>query len=120
MTAALTWGFVVERPTGIEPAPSVWKTEALPLSYGRAGHVGVAGLKTSGSGSDEYYDARPRGGAGTMRARPDGPPPAQRTGPTIRVIFSNRQNRLGRKAPSPAVARTVTRGRGTAQTNLDR
>ena len=23
-----------EGPTGIEPAPSVWKTEALPLSYG--------------------------------------------------------------------------------------
>src|SRR5258705_12372724 len=27
----------VERPKGIEPSPSVWKTEALPLSYGRAG-----------------------------------------------------------------------------------
>lgn len=26
----------VERATGIEPAPSVWKTEALPLSYARA------------------------------------------------------------------------------------
>ncbi len=25
----------VERPKGIEPSPSVWKTEALPLSYGR-------------------------------------------------------------------------------------
>ena len=25
-----------ERATGIEPAPSVWKTEALPLSYARA------------------------------------------------------------------------------------
>src|SRR5207248_7810352 len=25
-----------ERPKGIEPSPSVWKTEALPLSYGRA------------------------------------------------------------------------------------
>src|SRR5438046_2267185 len=24
-----------ERPKGIEPSPSVWKTEALPLSYGR-------------------------------------------------------------------------------------
>jgi len=23
----------LERMTGIEPAPSVWKTEALPLSY---------------------------------------------------------------------------------------
>jgi len=33
---ALTWGFWVERPRGIEPPPSVWKTEALPLSYGRA------------------------------------------------------------------------------------
>src|SRR5262245_56277314 len=30
---AKTW---VERPKGIEPSPSVWKTEALPLSYGRA------------------------------------------------------------------------------------
>lgn len=27
----------VERPTGIEPAPPVWKTGALPLSYGRSG-----------------------------------------------------------------------------------
>jgi hypothetical protein len=26
----------VERATGIEPAPSVWKTETLPLSYARA------------------------------------------------------------------------------------
>jgi hypothetical protein len=25
----------LERATGIEPAPSVWKTEALPLSYAR-------------------------------------------------------------------------------------
>ena len=25
----------MERATGIEPAPSVWKTEALPLSYAR-------------------------------------------------------------------------------------
>ena len=25
----------MERVTGIEPAPSVWKTEALPLSYTR-------------------------------------------------------------------------------------
>jgi hypothetical protein len=25
--------FAVEGMTGIEPAPSVWKTEALPLSY---------------------------------------------------------------------------------------
>lgn len=24
---------IAERMTGIEPAPSVWKTEALPLSY---------------------------------------------------------------------------------------
>ena len=31
----LTWAFF-ERATGIEPAPSVWKTEALPLSYARA------------------------------------------------------------------------------------
>ena len=28
-------GFHGERATGIEPAPSVWKTEALPLSYAR-------------------------------------------------------------------------------------
>src|SRR5437899_667568 len=34
---ALTYAArTLERPTGIEPAPSVWKTEALPLSYGRA------------------------------------------------------------------------------------
>jgi hypothetical protein len=28
-----------ERPKGIEPSPSVWKTEALPLSYGRVGRA---------------------------------------------------------------------------------
>ena len=33
---AVTCGKCVERATGIEPAPSVWKTEALPLSYARA------------------------------------------------------------------------------------
>lgn len=32
----------VERATGIEPAPSVWKTEALPLSYARD-HPALAG-----------------------------------------------------------------------------
>ena len=29
----------LERVTGIEPAPSVWKTEALPLSYARRNRV---------------------------------------------------------------------------------
>ena len=35
--AKLTWSSIwaLERVTGIEPAPSVWKTEALPLSYTR-------------------------------------------------------------------------------------
>ena len=30
-----------ERMTGIEPAPSVWKTEALPLSYIRSLHQSI-------------------------------------------------------------------------------
>ena len=34
---ALADNRLVERATGIEPAPSVWKTEALPLSYARTG-----------------------------------------------------------------------------------
>ena len=36
----------VERATGIEPAPSVWKTEALPLSYAR-GRPAVTGRADS-------------------------------------------------------------------------
>src|SRR5262245_17273214 len=31
----LTWGFVVERVTGIEPALSAWEAEVLPLNYTR-------------------------------------------------------------------------------------
>ena len=33
----------VERVTGIEPAPSVWKTEALPLSYTRTSDISRVG-----------------------------------------------------------------------------
>ncbi|CAH0063083.1 hypothetical protein SMJ63A_170046 [Stenotrophomonas geniculata] len=29
----------MERETGIEPAPSAWKAEVLPLNYSRAGNV---------------------------------------------------------------------------------
>ena len=32
--------FILERMTGIEPAPSAWKAEALPLSYIRLGRLG--------------------------------------------------------------------------------
>jgi hypothetical protein len=34
-------GHHMEGMTGIEPAPSVWKTEALPLSYIPENHSGV-------------------------------------------------------------------------------
>ena len=33
----------MERETGIEPAPSAWKAEVLPLNYSRAGEVLVEG-----------------------------------------------------------------------------
>src|SRR6266480_4414059 len=33
----------MERATGIEPAPSVWKTETLPLSYARGAPMTVPG-----------------------------------------------------------------------------
>ena len=32
----LTWAFVVERMTGIEPAFSAWEADVLPLNYIRA------------------------------------------------------------------------------------
>ena len=46
-TAAAGWAGPesVERATGIEPAPSVWKTEALPLSYARARRVVWSGRR---------------------------------------------------------------------------
>jgi hypothetical protein len=35
-TLALTWVFVLERVTGIEPALSAWEADVLPLNYTRA------------------------------------------------------------------------------------
>jgi hypothetical protein len=32
----LTWAFVVERMTGIEPAYSAWEADVLPLNYIRS------------------------------------------------------------------------------------
>jgi hypothetical protein len=37
VTAGPALGVQVERETGIEPAPSAWKAEVLPLNYSRAG-----------------------------------------------------------------------------------
>jgi hypothetical protein len=37
----------MERMTGIEPAPSVWKTEALPLSYIRRAELNNSTLDFS-------------------------------------------------------------------------
>jgi hypothetical protein len=34
-TLVLTWAFVVERVTGIEPALSAWEADVLPLNYTR-------------------------------------------------------------------------------------
>ena len=34
--SSLTWVFVVERVTGIEPALSAWEADVLPLNYTRA------------------------------------------------------------------------------------
>ncbi len=36
-----TWSALrsLERETGIEPAPSAWKAEVLPLNYSRAGNL---------------------------------------------------------------------------------
>ena len=33
---SLTWRFVLERVTGIEPALSAWEADVLPLNYTRA------------------------------------------------------------------------------------
>ena len=50
----------VERATGIEPAPSVWKTEALPLSYAReavrtaGGAAKAAGTRVAEPGACGY------------------------------------------------------------------
>ena len=42
-TVVLTWAFVVERVTGIEPALSAWEADVLPLNYTRAYLHCVAG-----------------------------------------------------------------------------
>ena len=34
-TTALTWAFIVERVTGIEPALQAWEARVLPLNYTR-------------------------------------------------------------------------------------
>jgi hypothetical protein len=34
--AGPTWGYAVERVTGIEPALSAWEADVLPLNYTRA------------------------------------------------------------------------------------
>jgi hypothetical protein len=35
-TVVLTWAFMLERVTGIEPALSAWEADVLPLNYTRA------------------------------------------------------------------------------------
>jgi len=42
----LTWDFVVERVTGIEPALSAWEADVLPLNYTRAA-LGRCGRQAS-------------------------------------------------------------------------
>ncbi len=42
-TLVLTWAFVAERVTGIEPALSAWEADVLPLNYTRAHLHCVAG-----------------------------------------------------------------------------
>jgi hypothetical protein len=40
-TLSLTWAFVLERVTGIEPALSAWEADVLPLNYTRAHEYGL-------------------------------------------------------------------------------
>ena len=42
-TPVLTWAFILERVTGIEPALSAWEADVLPLNYTRADRHGPVG-----------------------------------------------------------------------------
>lgn len=56
-----------ERMTGIEPASSVWKTEALPLSYIR--EAPIAGIAvTAGGAGPESIQADPHAGVMPVEA----------------------------------------------------
>ncbi len=48
-TLVLTWAFVSERVTGIEPALSAWEADVLPLNYTRVYEHGLVTL-TAGRG----------------------------------------------------------------------
>src|SRR6478672_956099 len=70
----LTWAFVVERVTGIEPALSAWEADVLPLNYPRMRH-------------------RPASGPGARRslAQPDGRPATDaRRRPARRLVHPPR------------------------------
>jgi hypothetical protein len=60
----------MERATGIEPASSVWKTEALPLSYARVTSNDAVPL-TRGTGPGEgLVPSGPPGGGCIVCGRP--------------------------------------------------
>src|SRR5699024_894835 len=48
---SVTWGFHLERVTGIEPALSAWEAEVLPLNYTRVRVRGACALEAGTSGT---------------------------------------------------------------------
>lgn len=67
-TQARAHGFAVERVTGVEPASSGWKPEALPLSYTRmAAREGVEPSTVSLTGSCSAIELPGIGGGGGIR-----------------------------------------------------
>ncbi len=54
---------VGERVTGIEPASSTWKAEALPLSYTRVGRETLGACGTSGRADSNRRPPAPKAGA---------------------------------------------------------
>lgn len=78
-TASALGRRLVERATGIEPAPSVWKTEALPLSYARV-RPALAGR------ARQPTESRNRTRSAVPRAAP-GPPRCPSGGPGRHTLF---------------------------------
>ena len=56
----------MERATGIEPAPSVWKTETLPLSYARRAIPAACAPYDGAYAYDDPYAANAQVGYGSQ------------------------------------------------------
>lgn len=63
VTSAYIGHVMVEPVTGIEPAPSAWEAEVLPLNYTGGTPVGVKGSLAEPAPRPKSFPVRPRAGA---------------------------------------------------------